>query len=293
VISYEIRIENNGNIDLVNLAVVDALIDSSSNNLVCFPVARGATLTVAQPVTRCTGTYVVPQSAINAGQDIVNVVSVSSASTQPVSASFNTRVIRRPLLAVTKSADRPSVSNEEDVILYTIEVSNVGNTDITGMQILDPLIDNNVNNLVCSPISRTAGVLGVNQTTRCSGTFVVPQSVLNSGAPIRNTVSVTSAEAPPVSAFVETLVIQRPSLSVTKTADRLTVNTAGQVIRFTIRIRYGKKEEKEKKFSPVIETLETLISTTCKSWTILWIPEQTTWFVLLTAVDRPCPRMLV
>lgn len=125
VISYEVRITNNGNIDLANLAVVDPLIDGSSNNLVCFPVARGATLTVAQPSTRCTGTYTVPQSAINAGADIVNVVRVSSASTQPVSASFNTAVIRNPLVTVTKRADRPSVSNEEDVILYTIDVSNV------------------------------------------------------------------------------------------------------------------------------------------------------------------------
>ncbi len=122
MIAYDIRISNVGNIDLVNLAVIDPLIDESSNNLVCFPVARGGTLTVAQPNTRCTGTYTVPQSAINAGQDIVNVVRVSSASTQPVTASFNTRVIRNPLMTVTKKADRPSVSNEQDVILYTIEL---------------------------------------------------------------------------------------------------------------------------------------------------------------------------
>lgn len=65
----------------------------------------------------------------------------------------------------------------------------------------------------------------------------MPQSVINAGGRIRNTVSVTSTEAAPASAFVETLVIQRPSLSVTKTADRLTVNSAGQVIRFSIKIR--------------------------------------------------------
>ncbi len=237
VIRYELLVTNTGNIDLVNLAVVDQLVDESSNNLVCFPVTRGGTMTVAQPVTRCTGTYTVPQSRINAGGTLVNVASVSSLQTQPVTASFITQIIQNPLVSVTKAADRASVGNEGDVIQYSFVVSNIGNVDLTNFQILDPLIDNSVNDLTCQPNSRTSGVLPHNQTTFCRGTYVVPQSVINVGGIIRNTVSVTSAEGATASAFVTTQVVQTPSLQVTKTADRLTVNTAGQFIRFNIEIR--------------------------------------------------------
>lgn len=235
-ITYEVVITNTGNIDLTNLQVADALIDNSSNNLVCFPVAEGATLTVRQPVTRCTGTYTTKQTDINAGLDIVNTAVVTTVQTNPISDSFTTRVVQRPLVTVTKSADRPTVADDLDVILYTIVVKNVGNMDLTSLQILDPLIDTSTNNLSCSPVSRDAGVLLFNQTTTCSGTYVVPQSAINVGGQIRNEVSVKTREAAVVSAFVVTPIIQRPSIQVTKTADRLTVNTAGQVIRFSITV---------------------------------------------------------
>ena len=237
VISYTIDIVNRGNIDLTALNVVDPLIDGNNNNLICFPVARGATLTVAQPTTRCTGTYTVPQSVMDAGSDIVNSVTVTTVQTQPVVATFNTRVVQQALVTVVKSADRPTVANEGDVIQYTIVVSNVGTVTLTSLQILDPLVDNNSNDITCTPVSRTAGVLLVNQTTRCTGTFVTPQSTINVGGVVRNTVTVTSAQGASASAFVETPILQRPALEVTKTADRLTVNTAGQVILYEITVR--------------------------------------------------------
>jgi uncharacterized repeat protein (TIGR01451 family) len=235
VVTYAIRVVNTGNIDLTNFQLSDPLIDTTSNDVVCFPVAKGATLTVAQPVTQCTGTYTVTQANLNSGIDVVNVATASAVQAQPVSASFTTRIVQNPSLAVTKAADRPGVSEAGEIVLYTVVVRNTGNVDLTNLQITDALIDSSSNNLICTPVPR-GGVLTVNTTTTCSGSYTVSQLAINAGGSVVNQVSAASSQTAAVIATVSTPILQLPAIQVVKTADRLTVNSAGQVVRFTISV---------------------------------------------------------
>lgn len=231
-IAYEVVVRNTGNVLLVNVQVDDALVESDGARLVCFPVPQGGSLPVGGS-TKCTGVYTTSQQDMDVGGEIVNVASVHTEQTQRLEAVFATRVVQRPQLSVTKTADRPSISRAKDVILYRIEIVNRGNVQVPALQVIDPLLDGAApNDLQCTPVPR-GGTLGVGAQTTCTGSFVATQETINAGAPVVNVVTVRGAGVQ-VEARVSTPVVQLPGLTVRKEADRLTVDTAGQVIRYTI-----------------------------------------------------------
>jgi hypothetical protein len=83
--------------------------------------------------------------------------------------------------------------------------------------------------MACRPIEK-GGILTVSAgLINCTGSHVVTQAQMNAGVPIVNTVSVSFANAASQNANVSTVVLQQPSLAVTKEADRFTADAAGQV----------------------------------------------------------------
>jgi uncharacterized repeat protein (TIGR01451 family) len=246
VIAYSVTIQNVGNVDLLNFQLSDPLVDGSSNNIRCTPVSEGASLTVAVKTTVCTGSYTVKQSDINAGQNILNVATASFNNAQPVSAQATTSVTQRFLLSITKAANRPTVSAAGDSIGYAVVVKNEGNTDLQNLQVRDDLVDSFANNLACSPVSEGA-VLPVGVSTTCTGTYVTTQSNINFGAAIVNTAFAQALGAAQVTAAVTVNVVQRPSFSIVKLANRESVRAIGDVISWTVEVQVRKKGKQKRR----------------------------------------------
>lgn len=109
--------------------------------------------------------------------------------------------------------------------------------DLPNFQLSDPLIDSGRNNVVCRPVVK-GGILTVSAgLINCTGSYSVSQADMNAGTPITNVATVSFSSVPSVasqSANVTTTILQQPSLSVTKEADRFTADAAGQVITYEI-----------------------------------------------------------
>jgi uncharacterized repeat protein (TIGR01451 family) len=219
----------------LNFQLSDPLVDSSSNNIRCSPVSKGSTLTVAARTTVCTGSYTTTQANIDAGQTILNVATASFNNAPSLSAQAPTSVTQKPLLSITKAANRPSVSAVGDVISYSIVVKNDGNVNLANLQVRDDRVDAFANDLRCSPTAEGA-VLVVGASTTCTGTYVATQRDINVGAPIVNTAFAQAGNAAQVSATASVNVVQRPAFSIVKRANRETVRAAGDVITWTVEV---------------------------------------------------------
>ncbi len=79
LINYMIVVENTGDLNLTNVVVSDPML----TDLSCNPMA-GSDLAVGEIIS-CTGSYVVSEDEADAGGNIVNIASVDSDQTDPVS----------------------------------------------------------------------------------------------------------------------------------------------------------------------------------------------------------------
>jgi len=126
VIDFEITVTNTGNVSVSSIVVNDPLIPSLS----C-PVAA---LTPTASFT-CTGSYIVTQADIDAGQ-VDNTASVtgtpSGGTLPPASASETVDADTMPALDVVKTAATPSFDSVGDTINYDYVVTNTGNVTLTG-----------------------------------------------------------------------------------------------------------------------------------------------------------------
>jgi gliding motility-associated-like protein/uncharacterized repeat protein (TIGR01451 family) len=80
------------------------------------------------------------------------------------------------------------------------------------------------------------GVLDVGETWIYSADYQVTQSDIDAGTDLVNVASVTTEEAGPQQDDATTTISQGASLSVTKTADKASVSTAGELITYTISV---------------------------------------------------------
>jgi uncharacterized repeat protein (TIGR01451 family) len=121
-IFYTIEVQNTGTRNLTNFQVSDPLVDSSSGQRVtCVPSLGG--LLPAGVLARCSASYVVTQSDINAGRDLVNVATAQFAEIGPQSAEVSTSVRQVPSLLLTKTVNpSTAVSAANTRLTYTVIV---------------------------------------------------------------------------------------------------------------------------------------------------------------------------
>jgi uncharacterized repeat protein (TIGR01451 family)/fimbrial isopeptide formation D2 family protein len=184
VIGYTITVTNIGNVTLTSVDVEDSLID-----LVCDP-ATPLELAPGQQ-TLCSGSYVVTQSDIDAGDDIVNVATTEGLGPNGEGVSDEDDVAvpvveAAPAIALIKEANTAGPVFTDDLIEYTITVSNVGNVTLTDVEVVDDLID-----LVCSPELPAELIPGA--TIVCTGTYQVQAGDL--GGEIVN-IATTTGQGP-------------------------------------------------------------------------------------------------
>lgn len=181
-----------------------------------------------------------------------------------------------PLISVVKTADLRNADGSDDLddvidsagdtILYTVSVSNVGDTDLTGVELADPFIadtlDKNSDGLINSQDiiagDNGNGVLEIGETWTWSGSYQVTQEDINNrgnyDSPvdpdevndnlIRNTVFVGTAEGAEEDAEVDVTLDYDPQVRVLKTADVVNgdgsddldevIDTAGDIVKYTV-----------------------------------------------------------
>jgi len=145
--------------------------------------------------------------------------------------------------SVHKTASVPGDTADTvgEVITYTITVSNTGNTALSGITVSDPSVSDlaavqsggfNVGD------ANLDGQLSAGETWLYTASHTVTQDDLDSNGNgngiISNTVTADSTQTAPVSATASVAVDQRPDVTLTKTADALSVDAAGDVITYTI-----------------------------------------------------------
>jgi uncharacterized repeat protein (TIGR01451 family) len=211
-ITYTIALTNTGQITLTRVVISDALIAGCRfDDVVNLAVGNSFAQTCSSPVTAdLTNTVVVTGYPFGSGPAI--------SRTATAAVRFIT-----PDIEVSKVADRGVIATGQ-AVTFTITITNSGNSDLSGVQAIDPLAP------VCD---RTVGSLP--QTAPITSYTCV---VSNLTAPLTNTVTVTGT--PPVGEVVTdtaeaTVEVIDAALEVVKTASAANIQP-GEPVTFTISI---------------------------------------------------------
>ncbi|MCR8842107.1 hypothetical protein NQ117_00265 [Paenibacillus sp. SC116] len=206
---YTITVSNAGNQTLTNVRITDPTlgIDQTIDAL-----TSGDTFILTQP-------FVVSATAIQ-GDTIVNTVNVVTDQTPPEQSNAIVTVIADPTILLTKTVF-PTEAAPGSSVTYTFNVTNTGNTTLTNVQIVDPLLG----------LNQTLGTLAVGDSRTINFPFVVPNISLT---PFINIATVTG------NAGVQTVIdsssasldILLPAFTLTKSVDRATANP-GDTVNFT------------------------------------------------------------
>ena len=261
IVNYTLTVTNTGNVDLVNVKVEDSLsggvwMDSPDIG----DLAVGESVTLAYQ-------YTIPEGAAD-GEKIKNVA-VAAGTTVPnpedpeypgepeqpeeVKDTDEEEVTvendSAPAIDIVKSVDRKVLKPGETAV-YTLIVTNTGNTDLTDVAVTDSNMDLGAEGSI--------GDLAAGESRTITYAFTVPENTEN-GAVLPNTASVTGTEKLPEDSTeeprivedtdeeeirVETeqpveeedeeiILVRNPKISITKKAEKQ-VYQPGETARYTI-----------------------------------------------------------
>ncbi len=224
-VSYSFVVSNTGNVTVSSIAVADA----QTTGVTC----AATTLPVASSTT-CSGTHVVTQADLDAGQ-VVNTASVTAldpggaplgpqaSNTVTVPAAVN------PSLQMVKAAVSAAPTKAGDLVDYTFTVSNSGNVTLTLLEVLDP----KAISLTCPTT-----VLAPSEVTVCTGSHPVTQAEVDAGS-VDNVAWATarppvgSPLSPQVSNPISVPIVAAPAATMTKATTATPFTRVGDTIVYT------------------------------------------------------------
>ena len=150
ILNYTITAENIGNVSLGNIVISDTLPDGTPAVLIGPLTDIGVTgrIDVGESWT-WTGTYNVTQDDVNAGDPLVNEVTVSTDEAGSATANVETVVSQVPGITIDKVGDTALYVAAGDVLDYTFTITNVGNVALSSITVTDPNAD--PGSIVCAP----------------------------------------------------------------------------------------------------------------------------------------------
>jgi uncharacterized repeat protein (TIGR01451 family) len=244
-LNYTITVTNTGNTTLENVSLTDTLPDGSdgTSQLVRTDNGNGDELLDPGEVWTYTIYYDVTQEDINSGEDLVNNVAVTATDPSGESQDSDsavTSVNTLPRLDVSKTVDRTTVS-APGTLTYTIRAKNTGNVDLDNVTFADSL-SNGGTPVVSGPVESgdDDDVMDVGEVWTWTVTYEVIQDDIEAGDTIVNTatVSATGPDGTQTSDSddAQTTVQQDPSLAVSKTVNKSSTRTLGDVLTYAIRV---------------------------------------------------------
>ena len=212
--------QGNGTLSAVNLTATTGSDDAADNDVdVLAPGQTGTWIS----------TYVVAQTDIDDnGMGDGDLDNTATATGTPASGTLTGPTVDEqvdlndPVSALMTTKDLTSNADGDgsgtvslnDILTYTVTVTNTGNTTLTNVTVTDPLL---------TPNSNTCASVPVGGSCVLTGTYTVTQADVDAGN-ISNTGTGDSDETPPHDKTVITPIIKSPALSTTKS---LTSNADG------------------------------------------------------------------
>ncbi|NCA86876.1 MAG: DUF11 domain-containing protein, partial [Clostridia bacterium] len=217
-LNYSVKVTNTGNTTLHNVTASDLML--TPNSTLCATLAPAGSCTL-------TGTYVVQQADIDAGQ-IVNTGTGDSDETDPVTSQVTTTIVQEPGMIITKTliTDISAGVMAGNVLTYTVEITNTGNITLNNVVVSDNKI---------TPASATCASVAPGATCSLTGTYMLTQADIDAGE-IGNTGTGDSDETNPVTKDITTPLPQTPELTVVKSAAESTYTAIGDEINYTITV---------------------------------------------------------
>jgi len=222
---YSFQVSNTGTVPLTDVAVSDPSLTAAGVQVSCpdTELAAGAGMT-------CTASYTVTAADIAAGQ-VVNTATASGTDptgTQ-VTSPPSTVPVEVSTLQIVKTASPAAVHAVGDLVTYSFAVTNNGEDPLTNVSVNDSMLA-----AAGAQVSCPKTTLAVGESMTCSATYTVTSADLTAGQ-VANTATATGTDAqgdtvtsPPSRATVLT-----EGISVVKTADRTTVDAAGDQIAYS------------------------------------------------------------
>ena len=180
VITYTFTVTNTGNTVLTNVVIKDPMVG------LIISVSPIASLAIGASSSVITGTYTITQANIDAGNVTNSAVVVAKDPTgtevTDTSGTANnnntptiTTITQTSSIALVKTAIVNGTGILGDVITYTFEVTNTGNTALTNVVITDPMIGLTMTG---SPIASLA--VGASNSS-IKGTHIITQADIDAG----------------------------------------------------------------------------------------------------------------
>lgn len=252
VVDYTITVANTGNVAISDVVLNDPLLPSTT--LYSGDVNSNNILDVRETWTY-NGSYTVTQSDIevhgkpiaNSG-NLVNTASVAGKLPSGTAINGNSNVVTIPIEAniaysLTKESATTAILNAGQQVPYTITVKNIGDAGISDIVLNDPM----VNLTLSSGDVNTNVKLDVNETWIYNGVYTVTQSDIDNygnttlKGVLSNTVNLSGKKpngtALPTITASKVIPLNTTSLfTVVKTADRTSVQKAGDIINYAITV---------------------------------------------------------
>ncbi|WP_188444651.1 DUF7507 domain-containing protein, partial [Belliella aquatica] len=219
---YTLTATNTGNTTLTNVVIVDAMLNVSENV---------GTLLPGQSVSR-DYTYTVTQSDIDNGS-IVNVASTQgedpNGDTPGDEATVTVDVDQNSAITIAKSANKSQVTAAGEEVVYTLTVTNTGNTTLADVMLVDAMLN----------VSENVGTLLPGQSVSRDYTYTVTQADIDNGS-IVNVASTQgedpNGDTPGDEATVTVDVDQNSAITIAKSANKSQVTAAGEEVVYTLTV---------------------------------------------------------
>jgi uncharacterized repeat protein (TIGR01451 family) len=238
VITYTLEVTNTGTAPLTDILVEDPLpglsaIDCAPQTNPIVNLAPGATVT-------CTATLTTTQPQLDAGR-IDNTASATGSSptgTDDVtdSASATVSSSQQPNIRIVKTPNPNNYGAPGEIITYTLEVTNSGNTTLSNVDVSDPLPD--LAAIDCGTEANPIADLAPGETVICTTTLTTTQAHVDAGQ-IVNTATATGSSPDNVndvtdsdSANVNSVALA--AINITKTPSLASFAAVGEVITYTL-----------------------------------------------------------
>ena len=144
----------------------------------------------------------------------------------------DTPIVQIPALNVSTSTDLSEVDSAGDLITYTVEVENTGNISLSGILVSDPAIGFTYG----SGDTDLDGELDVTEIWVYTGSHLVTQAEMDAGGIIHSVVTADSIEGELDTFITDIPITQTPALDVTTTTNLTEVDSAGDVIQYTVSV---------------------------------------------------------
>ena len=228
VVTYSIVVTNTGTTVLTNVSLTDA-----NAVLDCGATTLPATLAIGASLT-CSASHTVTSVDVTAG----NVLNTAAVTTSELPGGTNSNTVVTPVtpvhvavpnLSITKALNGAAPAKVGDVIIYSIVVTNIGETTLLGVTVVD------ANATVGACSLALPATLAVGDSVTCAATHVVTDADFAAGK-VDNIASAvtTNTSLNPTSNLVTVPLNPAPAISVVKSVTNGTVAKTGDTISYKI-----------------------------------------------------------